>query len=266
MLPGASPFDAHAPSEIAARIEAAGVAKARLALLPLSMLGVLAGAYVGLGALMFTLVAADEQLGFAASRLAGGLAFSLGLLIVTIAGAELFTGNNLLAMAWADGRVRTGELLRHWAIVCAANALGAAGLALLVWLAGTGALNGGAVGRAAVRIALAKAELPAMEAFVRGVLCNLLVCMAVWMAQAGRSVADKAVAVVFPITAFVAAGFEHSIANFYFFPLAWLSGAPLDAGAVIRNLVLVIGGNLFGGSVLVALVYHVIYLRRERKG
>lgn len=258
------PFDAYAPREIAARVEAFGMTKARLPLLSLLMLGLLAGAYIGLGALMFTLVAADAQLGFAAGRLLGGLAFSLGMLIVTIAGAELFTGNNLLAMAWADGQLRTGELLRHWAIVCAANAAGAAGLAVLVYASGQAELNGAAVGRAAVRIALAKAELPPAEAFFRGVLCNLLVCMAVWMSQAGRSVVDKAVAVVFPITAFVAAGFEHSIANMYFFPLAWLLGAPLDLVAALRNLAVVIAGNLVGGSVLVALVYHVIYRRAAR--
>ena len=257
----AATFDAYAPPEIAARVRAIGVAKARLPLVPLMLLGVLAGAYIGLGSLMFTLVAADATLGFAASRFAGGLAFSLGLLIITVAGAELFTGNNLLAMAWADGQVSTRALLRNWTVVCAANAAGAAGLALLVWWSGHGALNAGAVGQAVIRIAVAKAELPAAEAFFRAVLCNLLVCMAVWMSQAARSVADKAVAIVFPITGFVAAGFEHSIANLYFFPLAALLGAPLDLLQATGRLAIVIAGNLLGGSVLVALVYRVIYRR-----
>jgi formate/nitrite transporter len=172
----------------------------------------------------------------------------------SVAGAELFTGNNLIAMAWAGGHVRSGELLRHWALVCVANAVGAVGLALLVWLSGHATMHGGAVGRAAVAIATFKAELPWAEAFFRGVLCNVLVCMAVWMAFAGRSVADKAVAIVFPVTAFVAAGFEHSVANFYFFPLAMLLGAPLAAGDVLANLVAVIAGNLVGGSVPIVIV------------
>jgi formate transporter len=255
--------DAYAPQEIAARVRDVGVAKARLPWPTQALLGVLAGAFIGLGALVFTLVASDASLSFAASRLLGGLAFSLGLVLVTVAGAELFTGNNLIAMAWASGQVGSLALLRNWALVCSANLVGAVGLALLAWLSGQGGLNQGDVGRAAVRIALAKAELPWGEAFFRGVLCNVLVCMAVWMAMAGRSVTDKAVAIVFPITAFVAAGFEHSIANLYFFPLAMLLGAPLAGADMVRNLVSVIAGNLVGGSVLVALVYWLVYLRAD---
>ena len=237
--------------------------KARLPLLTLALLGVLAGAFIGLGAMLFTLVASDATLGFAASRLLGGLAFSLGLILVTVAGAELFTGNNLLAMAWASGRVSSAEVLRNWVVVCAANFAGAAGLALLVWWSGHASLNHGEVGQAAIRIASAKAQLTWHEALFRGVLCNLLVCMAVWMALAGRSVTDRVIAIVFPITAFVAAGFEHSIANMYFFPLAIALGAPLGAGDMLRNLVPAIAGNIVGGSVLVALVYWVIYLRPD---
>lgn len=261
----AEPFhlDAYSPREIAARLEAFCVDKVRLPLLPLVMLGVLAGAFVGLGAMMFTLVSSDASLGFATGRLAGGLAFSLGLVLVVVAGAELFTGNNLLAMAWADGRVTTRQVLRNWAIVCLANFAGAAGLAALVWLSGHAGLDGGGVGREAVRIALAKVQLPFAQAFFRGVLCNVLVCMAVWMSLAGRSVADKVVAVVFPITAFVAAGFEHSIANMYLLPLGMLLGAPIGAIDMLRNLVPVIAGNLVGGSVLVALAYYVVYVRGQ---
>jgi formate transporter len=256
--------DAYSPLEIARRVEAVGVAKARLPVLSQVLLGILAGAFIGLGALAYTLVAADATLGTAAQRLLGGLAFSLGLVMVTVAGAELFTGNNLLAMAWAGGQVSTGELLRNWAIVAASNLVGAAGLAALAWAAGHGGLDGGAVGRTVQRIALAKVQLPWQEALFRGVLCNVLVCMAVWMALAGRSVVDKVVAVVFPVTAFVAAGFEHSIANLYFFPLAALLGAPLDAAAAAASLLAVVAGNIVGGSVLVALTYWVIYLRPAR--
>jgi formate/nitrite transporter len=257
-------LDAYSPREIAGRVNDFCVIKARMPLLTVSMLGVLAGAFIGLGALMYTLVASDATLGFVATRLVGGLAFSLGLILVTVAGAELFTGNNLLAMAWADGCVSTRQVLRNWVVVCATNFVGAAGLALLVWLSGHAGLNGGAVGETAVKIAMAKAGLPLSEAFFRGVLCNVLVCMAVWMALAGRSVVDKTVAIIFPITAFVAAGFEHSIANMYFFPLAMLLGAPLGWGDFARNIVPVIAGNVVGGSVLVALVYYVIYIRPMR--
>jgi formate/nitrite transporter len=262
-------FDAYSPEEIAERVEDVGVAKARLPFLSLVVLGVLAGAFIGLGALYFTLVTSDATLGFAASRLLGGLAFSLGLILVVVAGAELFTGNNLIAMAWADRKVTTAELLRNWLVVCAANFAGAAGLALIVFFSGHLSANGGAVAAQAVKIAAAKAALPAGEAFFRGVLCNVLVCMAVWMAFAGRSVVDKGLAIVFPISAFVAAGFEHSIANMYFFPVAMLQlsvspsaipGAELVDGAhVLRNLAFVIAGNIVGGSVLVALVYHIVY-------
>jgi formate transporter len=260
--------DAYAPLEVARRVETVGVAKARLPTLPLLMLGVLAGAFIGLGSMLYVIVRSDATLGFAASQIGGGLVFSLGLLLVVVAGAELFTGNNLLAMAWADGRITTVEVLRNWALVCAANFIGAAGLALLVFLSGHTAMNGGAIGRTAVRIAQAKQALPPLDAFVRGMLCNVLVCMAVWMAMAGRSVVDKAVAVVFPITAFVAAGFEHSIANMYLMPLAMLAQDPAAAQPVTwagmaTNLAFVVAGNLLGGSVLVGLTYHVIYERRR---
>ena len=256
--------DAYTPRQMAQRLQDFSVTKAALPLLPLALLGVLAGAYIGLGSLLFTLVASDATLGFAAGRLLGGLAFSLGLILVVVAGAELFTGNNLLAMAWADRRVSTAQVLRNWAVVGTANFVGAAGLALVVWLSGHAALNGGAVGETAVRIALAKTALPAGEAFFRGLLCNVLVCMAVWMTLAGRSVTDKVLAIVFPITAFVAAGFEHSIANMYFLPLAMLLGAPIGAVEMAHNLLPVIAGNLVGGSVLVAGIYWLIYVRPAR--
>lgn len=261
-------IDLYSPAEIADRVEAAGVTKARLPLLKLFTLGVMAGAFIALGAMFYTIVAADHALSFGVGRVLGGLVFSLGLVLVVIAGAELFTGNNLIVMAWADGKVSTGEVLRNWAVVLVANGVGAAGIALLVWLSGHPRLGGGAVAAHTMAIAAAKTALPFGEAFFRGVLCNVLVCMAVWLAMAGRSVTDKVLAVVFPVTAFVAAGFEHSIANFYFIPLAMLlasSGTPVPAGAAIdlggmaANLVPVILGNLAGGAVLVAGIYWIIW-------
>lgn len=255
-------LDAYAPGEVAARIDDVGVAKARLPWATQALLGVLAGAFIGLGALMFALVASDAGLGFAAARFLGGLVFALGLVMVTVAGAELFTGNNLIVMAWASGRISAADVLRNWVVVCAANAVGAVGLAVLVWLSGRGALNGGAVADAVARIAEGKLRLTPVEAFFSGVLCNVLVCAAVWMAMAGRSVVDKAIAIVFPITAFVAAGFEHSVANFFYFPLGALFGAKLGLVDVLGNLAPVIAGNIVGGSGLVALVYWRVY-RRE---
>ncbi len=270
-------LDAFSPREVAARVQDIGVTKTQLPLMQTAMLGALAGAFIGLGALYYTLVISDATLGFAAARLLGGLCFSLGLFFVVIAGAELFTGNNLLAMAWAGGKISTRELLRNWLIVCAANFIGAAGLAGLVVLSGHAQMNGDAVAQTYLKIAAAKAALAPWTAFFSGVLCNLLVCMAVWMAMAGRSVVDRLIAVVFPASAFVAAGFEHSVANMYFFSIALLlryAGAPLPAGAeavtqaaMFANLAAVILGNLIGGSVLVALTYWVVYLRpvRNRK-
>ncbi len=261
-------FDAFSSSEIAAKVETIGVAKARLPLLSMLMLSILAGAFIGLGALYFVIVKSDPSLGFAARQALGGVAFSLGLILVVVAGAELFTGNNLLAMAWADGKISTRDLLRNWAIVCAGNFIGATGLAVLVFLSRHAEMNDGAIAQEYVRIAAAKVALPFSTAFFKGVLCNVLVCMAVWMAFAGRRVIDKAVAIVFPISAFVAAGFEHSVANMYLIPFAMLletfgDSAP-GAHAVtwlgfFGNLVPVILGNIIGGSVLVGLVYYVIY-------
>jgi formate/nitrite transporter len=259
--------DAYAPKEIAAKVETVGVAKAHMATLPLVMLGLLAGAFIGLGAVFFVIVKSDASLGYAAGQILGGLVFCLGLILVVIAGAELFTGNNLLAMAWADGQITTREVLRNWLWVCGANFVGTTGLALLVYLSGHTHLNGGAIGATVLKIAQNKQNLVWHEAFFRGVLCNVLVCMAVWMAMAGRSVMDKVVAIIFPITAFVAAGFEHSIANMYFMQLALLiqyfeptvAGNALTVAGMFGNLVPVILGNLVGGSVFVGLVYHLIY-------
>lgn len=266
-------FDAFSPKQIAEKVDNIGVTKARLPLLSMVMLGVLAGAFIGLGALYFVLIKSDANLGFGTSQMLGGLAFSLGLLLVVVAGAELFTGNNLLAMAWADNKITTTELLRNWLVVACSNFIGAAGLAVLVYVSGHTELNHGVIAERYLQIAQAKCSLPFWTAFFRGVLCNILVCMAIWMAMAGRSVVDKAVAIVFPISAFVAAGFEHSIANIFFIPLAMCikafsgTAAATATDAVgwlgfIGNLIPVILGNLVGGSVLVGLVYYVIYLRK----
>ncbi len=260
-------FDTYSPKEIAERVETIGVAKARLPLLSQIMLGVLAGGFIGLGALCFTLVTSDTSLGFAASRLLGGLAFSLGLILVVVAGAELFTGNNLLVMAWASKRITTGELLENWLVVYLADFAGAIGLACLVYFSGHWEMNDGGVGANMVKIAAAKAAIPFWEAFFKGILCNILVCLAVWLALAGRSVIDKIFAIIFPISAFVAAGFEHSIANMYFIPLGILvqghfsasGSAALNWTGLLTNLIPVTLGNMVGGGVMVAAVYYLVY-------
>lgn len=265
-------LDAYSPREISEKIQSVGVSKARLSFVQTAILGVLAGAFIGLGALYFTLVASDSTLGFAATRVLGGLLFSLGLILVSVAGAELFTGNNLMVMAWADGKITFAELLRNWSVVYVANAVGAVGLALTVYLAHHGSMNGGAVGAAYVKIAVAKIALPFWEAFFKGVLCNVLVCLAVWLAMAGHTVVDKIVAIVFPISAFVAAGFEHCVANMYFIPLGMLLAdsatdpatvnvASVGWAGLVSNLVPVTLGNIAGGSGMVALVYYMVYRR-----
>ncbi len=258
---------AYPPQEIARKVERLGVAKARLDTVTMFVLAVLAGAFISLGALFFTVVTTDSGLGFGVTRLLGGLCFSLGLILVVVAGAELFTGNNLIAMAWAGGLVGTREVLRNWLIVYVGNVIGCLGTCVLVVWSDVAALSGGAVGETAIRIARAKAELPLAEAFARGILCNALVCLAVWLAIGARSVTDKILAVVFPVTAFVTMGFEHSIANWFFLPygLALDRSGEVTIAAAAGNIAAVSAGNILGGTVLIAGVYWVAYLRAERK-
>jgi len=262
-------FDALAPRQIAERVTSLGITKARLPFTSLAMLGILAGAFIGLGAMLSVIVMSDASLGFAARRILGGAVFSLGLFLVLVAGAELFTGNNLLAMAWAERKVTTLDVLYNWTVVGVSNFIGAVSVAWLVLLSGHTSLGGGAIAAAYLAIAAAKTSLDPLTAFFSGVMCNVLVCTAIWVAMAGRSVTDKLFAVVLPITAFVAAGFEHSIANMYLIPLGMMlqaqAGHAADFAGLARNLVPVIAGNIAGGSGLVALVYYVIYMRPRRE-
>ena len=256
--------DAYAPAQIARLIEAGGVAKARLPLVKMAALGVLAGAFIAFGAMFYTLVVTGSNLGFGPGRLLGSAAFSLGLILVLVGGAELFTGNNLIVMAWAERKVSTAELLRNWAVVYLANFAGALGSVALFYLAGVLDMNGGAVGEIAAGIARAKLELDFSTAFFRGILCNTLVCLSVWLCTAARGVAGKILAIVFPISAFVALGFEHTVANMYLIPIGMLaSGEGIGAAALIANLVPVTLGNIVGGSGLVALIYWLVYLRHS---
>jgi formate/nitrite transporter len=259
--------DAHAPHEIARKVESLGVAKARTDALTLLALSMLAGAFISLGALFYTVVVTQAQLGFGVVRPLGGLSFSLGLVLVVVAGAELFTGNNLLAMAWASGLIGTRAVLRNWLLVYLGNVIGCLGTMALAMLGDLGGLGDGAVGETAVRLAVAKAGLSPVAALARGMLCNALVCLAVWLAMGGRSVADRILAVIFPITAFVVMGLEHSIANWFFLPfgLALDPGGVVSVAGAVRNLAMVTLGNIAGGTLLVAALYWVAYLRDGRR-
>jgi formate/nitrite transporter len=270
----ASTTDAYAPAQIAERVCKIGLAKVTTAVPTMIALAVLAGAFISLGALFYTVTVTTGKDGspvpFGLLRLAGGVAFSLGLILVVVGGAELFTGNNLIAMAWAVGCVETSQVVKNWIWVYFGNLLGAFGTAALVFLAGVAALDDGAVGDTMVQIARSKVALDPVSALARGILCNVLVCLAVWLCMGARSVADKILAILFPISAFVACGFEHSVANMFFLPigmaLAAGTAAPLSVSGALSNLVLVTIGNILGGTVLVALVYWFVYLRGEGEG
>ena len=271
------------PPEMAKKAEAVGVAKAHMDTLSLLSLAVLAGAFIAFGAIFMTVTSAGAAgvLPFGIIRLIGGVVFSLGLILVVIGGAELFTGNNLMVMAWASGAVSTGALLRAWTLVYIGNFIGAAGTAVMVFLSGHFLFGGGAIGRVALAAAEAKCALPFFDALMLGILCNVLVCLAVWLSYSAHTVIGKVVVIVPPISAFVAAGFEHSIANMYFFPAALLLkyaasaetrallGVTVDtfpiltAGNAAANLTAVTIGNMIGGGGLVGAVYWFVYLRRR---
>lgn len=263
-------MDAFAPAQIADLVRTRGVAKADAGVIATFVLGVVAGAFIALGGVLATTVATGSDLGYGPTRWLAGLAFSLGLVMVVVGGAELFTGNNLLVMAVASRQVTIVRLLRNWAIVYAGNLVGAVSVALMVTWAEWWALDDGRVGASAVAIAVTKSSLSFGVVFWRGVLANALVCMAVWLATGGRTVVDKVVAIVLPIAAFVAMGFEHSVANMYFLSagafIARTTGVPgPTAEGSLTNLVASTLGNVLGGAVLVGLVYWFVYLRPERE-
>ncbi len=274
-------FDALLPAEMATRAEYLGVQKAETGVLKTFALAVLAGGFIALGSVFATTTAAGTgSMPFGAAKLMTGLVFCLGLVLVVVAGAELFTGNNLIVMAWASRKVSTRNLLRNWAIVYTGNFVGSVGMAVLVFLSGQYNFGGGAVGETALKIATGKVELGFIQAIALGTLCNTLVCLAVWLTFSARTTVDKIVAIIFPITAFVAAGFEHSIANMYFIPFGLLiklfdpdfvvqSGVDVShltwGTFLINNLLPVTIGNIIGGAALVSATYWAIFLR-SRKG
>jgi len=272
-------IDALLPAEMATRAEYVGVRKAEAPALTMFTLAIMAGAFIALGAVFATNTAAGASaLPFGVAKLLTGLVFCLGLVLVVVGGAELFTGNNLIVMAWASGKVTGRALLRNWVIVYAGNFVGSFGTALLVFWSKQYTFGSGAVGETALKIASGKTSLDFFQALALGVLCNLLVCLAVWLTFSARSTIDKIASIIFPITAFVAAGFEHSIANMYFVPYgllikvfdpAFVVERGLDltqltwGNFLINNLLPVTVGNIIGGAVLVAAIYWSVFLRNK---
>jgi formate transporter len=273
-------IDALLPDEMAKRAEYLGVRKAEAPILTTFTLAILAGAFIALGAIFATTVATGTSAmwPFGVTKLIIGLVFCLGLVLVIVGGAELFTGNNLIVMAWASGKVSTKGLLQNWAIVYIGNFIGSFGTAILVALSKQYTFGGGSIGATALQIANGKVELGFIQAIMLGILCNILVCLAVWLTFSARSTVDKIMAIIFPISAFVAAGFEHSVANMYFIPIgllmklidpSFVNQTGLDVSNLtwgnffINNLLPVTIGNIIGGSLFVAAVYWSVFLRQK---
>jgi formate/nitrite transporter len=280
MTTGEVRIDALLPPEMARRAEYLGVRKAEAPLLATFTLAVLAGAFISLGAVFATTVAAGASgvVPYGIVRLLAGLVFTVGLVLVIVGGAELFTGNNLIVMAWAGRKVSSAGLLRNWGIVYVGNFAGAIGTALLVFVSRQYTFGGGSVGAAALATAAAKVNYSFIQAVALGVLCNALVCLAVWLTFSARSTIDRIAAIILPIAAFVAAGFEHSIANMYFIPIGlfiknfdpvFTSASGVDVSRLtwssflLANLLPVTLGNIIGGAVLVAAVYWFVFLHRS---
>lgn len=277
-------LDALLPAEMAAKAEAVGVKKATGDAVQLFALAVLAGAFISLGGIYCTTVlAGSSSLPYGVQRLLAGLVFSLGLILVIVGGAELFTGNNLIIMAWANKKVTTAQLLRNWGIVYAGNLAGSIATAIFMFFSKQYTFGGGQMGLAALNIGNFKSGLDFIPAVALGIMCNALVCMAVWLCFSARSTTDKILSIIFPISAFVAAGFEHSIANMYFIPIAIFIKGGADAtfwsnigktaadfphltwaNFFIKNLLPVTLGNIIGGAVMVGIVYWFIFLRKTK--
>ncbi len=277
------PFDAYAPKEIALIVEKAGVAKANLDFWSMLVLAVLGGVFVALGSELFIFVTHDSKLSFGISNFLGGLAYSLGTILIVIAGAELFNSNNLIIMAYMDRKVSLVELLRCWSIVFLGNFLGALSVVVWVYLAEQWSFNQFLLGAKSLLIALDKVDHTFPQAFAQGAICNALVCLAMWLSYGGHSVTDKILSVILPTTAFVTLGYEHTVANMYFIPLGLIlknhpeviqAATKIAEGTfqvteltlknyLLRNMFPVTLGNIFGGSVLVGVVYWFIYLRKN---
>lgn len=284
-MPRAVTIDTIMPADMALRAEETGVRRASNDALTVLILGMMAGAFISFGALFATTVSAGAgALPYGVGKLLAGVVFSTGLVMVIVAGAELFTGNNLIVMAWASGKVTTGRMLQNWVVVFAGNCIGAVATAMLMFLTTQYTFGAGAVGLAALSLANSKADLAFVPALTLGIMCNALVCLAVWMCYSARTTIDRVFSIVPPVAAFVAAGFEHSIANVYFIPMGlfiknwagdtfWQSIGKTAAdfpaltwsNFLWGNLLPVTIGNIIGGSLLVGAVYWFVYLRKHQQ-
>lgn len=268
--------DAYKPKEIAERIEQISVSKSATDLSKVFVLALLAGAFIAFASVFYTVVVHNSTMSPGITRLVGGLSFCLGLILVVIAGAELFTGNNLLIMAYVDKKITLKQMVANWGVVFIGNLIGSLGVVFLIYLSDEWLMTGDAVGAKAILIANEKVNLSFTAAFARGILCNALVCLAVWLCFACHSVTDKILAIIFPVTAFVAMGFEHSVANMYFIPAGIIAQynpeimkvvgtvdlSHLNFMGFMANLLPVTLGNIAGGSVFVGMVYWFIYLKK----
>jgi formate transporter len=284
------------PPAMAAKAEDLGVKKAALPFLNMFVLAILAGAFIGIGAIFATTVAAGSMsvrdaagaavfstgLPYGLVRLLTGVVFATGLILVVVGGAELFTGNNLISMAFASGKVTVQALMMNWVVVYLGNFVGSILTAYIVFLGKQYTFGGGSIGLAALNIGELKTGFGFIQAVALGIMCNALVCMAVWLCYSARSTTDKILSIIPPIACFVAAGFEHSVANMYFIPLAlfvkyggdltFFEAIGKNAGAFpnltwgnffIKNLLPVTIGNIIGGALMVGMVYWFVYLRRS---
>jgi len=283
--PQAVSIDTIMPGEMARRAELSGVQRASMDPLTILVLSLVGGAFVAFGAIFSTTVSAGAGgLPFGVAKLLSGTVFSVGLVMVVVAGAELFTGNNLIVMAWASGKVTTTSLLLNWLLTFVGNCAGAMATAGLMLCTTQYTFGSGAVGLAALTTANSKAALAFVPALALGIMCNALVCLAAWMCYSARTAVDRVALIILPVAAFAAAGFEHSIANAYFIPMGllikatapdsfWLSIGKtaedfpaLSWSGFVGNLVPVAIGNIIGGALLVAAVYWFVYLRNPGRG
>lgn len=269
-----SSTEALTPAQITAKAEDLGITKTEMSFGRSFMLSIMAGAFISMGAMFFCLVVGDPNLPFAIQRVLGGFLFCLGLILVVVAGAELFTGNTMIIMTAASKRIRWSAVWKNWVVVFIGNFIGALVIVGLVFLSEMPNMNGGQIGQTMVSVAAGKMHAGWLALFAKGIMCNFLVCLGVWMAYASKTVADKILAVLFPITAFVACGFEHCVANMFFLPMgallaslgiapAGIDPATVDMMGALYNWSATVPGNIVGGAIFVGLAYWFIYRKKQ---
>ena len=267
--------DQLAPADIEAKAEALGVSKTKMSFKQSFMLSIMAGAFISMGAMFFLLIVSDTALPFAAQRLIGGCLFSLGLLLVVVCGAELFTGNTMIVMSAASKKISWSAVLKNWVVVFLGNLVGSLIMVGLVFLSNYQGMNGGAVGTTIVSVAAGKMSPDWLTLFAKGIMCNFLVCLAVWIAYGSKTVADKMLGILLPIAAFVACGFEHCVANMFFLPFgillasAGIAPAGIDPSTVswagaLWNWSASVPGNIIGGALFVGMAYWIAYHKKEQ--